>query len=131
VGGGHELYSHQTLFVPMAEVSVDWESRKYYLLGSFTHMDNRGSHNPIFSNEGDNHQPSSKAFGKYKLRAGFAPFLGEFEDLNVWYIVQVDRDTLSDETDLTQMFRFYFRNTLWEIGASFRGHWMINYMIHF
>ena len=60
-----------------------------------------------------------------------APFLADYTDLNVWFILQAEKQAGQKQIELTQFLRFYMKNTLWEVGAGFNGDWAFNYMIHF
>lgn len=94
-------------------IDLDWEDRDYYIaLG----------HRQYFRQDFDD-------IDVKKLRLGFSPYLGEFDELNTWFIVeamQMNQETI----EVTPMFRFYYRNVLWEVGSSLRGNWMFNFMVH-
>lgn len=122
-GVGAEVFqaNHQT--VGMAGIGMDWESRRYYVLFDHLHL-----HRDLQRD----HRPN---YGYMKLRLGTAPFLAEYDELNVWLILQGERyfgrGPAGDDVELTQLLRFYVRNTLWEIGARLNGGWVLNYMVHF
>jgi hypothetical protein len=65
-----------------------------------------------------------------KLRLGFAPFLADYSDLNIWFITQFERRNEEKPIRATQFLRFYMRNVLWEVGAGFDGTFAFNFVIH-
>jgi hypothetical protein len=119
-GSGIEKYSSANYNVRLAELVADWESRKYYVYLEHLHMLRDNKDNPLWLQRNDNHT---------KFRLGFAPFLADYNDLNVWFIGQLTKHN-DESTEATQFFRFYMKNTLWEIGADFNGGFAFNFMIH-
>lgn len=129
-GIGSEVFKNENQTVRMAGLGMDWESRRYYVLFDqmYLHRDNR--RNLAIPNE---------SYGYMKFRVGTAPFLAEYDELNVWLILQAERyvgrgsgsGLGGEEVELTQILRFYVRNTLWEIGTRLNGGWVFNYMVHF
>lgn len=119
-GAGAEKYNSNVYGVRMAEVVLDWESRKYYT--SLEHLYfSRDNKNHLTWTERDDHRT--------KLRLGFAPFLADYNDLNIWFITQFSKQ--NNQTPLTTQFlRFYIKNVLWEIGADLNGGYAFNFMIH-
>ena len=69
----------------------------------------------------------------YQLRAGIAPYAGDYEGLNTWLILQSQYFPNSAEENLRvgPVLRFFYRNVLWETGVSSRGTWNFNFMVHF
>lgn len=114
VGTGGGKTSERTTSAHFGEVMADWESRKIYT--SFRHQQ-------VLHQDGED-------FGATKLRAGFAPYLGDYEDLNVWWIAQWQRTEERKEGEAFQFLRFYLRNVLWEVGTGFNGNWAFNLMLH-
>jgi hypothetical protein len=121
-GVGVEKFADTTYGARLAELVADWESRKYYLYFDHLYL-NRD--NP------DNSSLTEKDYNHSKLRAGLAPFLADYNELNVWLILQGERHLDESKTELTQFLRVYMKNVLWEIGARFDGGWAFNYMVHF
>lgn len=102
--------------VSKADFDIDWEDRRFYFATGYTRYFRENQ--------------AGKDLQMKKLRLGFAPYLGEFKELNTWFIVeamQIQNQTVS----ITPMFRFYYKNVLWEVGSSLRGEWMFNFMIHY
>lgn len=119
-GSGIEKYNSSHHNVRLAEVVADWESRKYYVYLEHLHLLRDNKDNPLWLQRDDNHT---------KFRLGFAPFLADYSDLNVWMIAQLTKHN-DETTEATQFFRFYMKNTLWEVGADFKGGFAFNFMVH-
>lgn len=122
IGSGQEIYRSSSASARVYELSGDWESRKYYTTLSYSRMDRDLRENPNWS---------EISIQSYQGRLGFAPYLGDYKDLSTWFILQADLRTDESETSLTPLLRFYYRNVLWEMGSSFRGSWLFNFMIHY
>jgi hypothetical protein len=99
-----------------AGVQGDIEDRKYYGL---IHVDTlRNS--------------ESQETNHYKVRAGFAPYVEEFDAFHTWFILQAERYThLDSKFEVSPFLRFFYRNVLWEIGSSFKGDLKLNTIMHF
>lgn len=110
--------SKKTQSASVLSLDADWESRKYYV--SFKHeatLDHRNSARNIYAT---------------KLRAGFAPYLAEFDELNGWFILQVDSSNKSKKDYmLTPLIRLFYKNILLEFGSSMKGDSQLNFMVHF
>ena len=120
VGSGVEKYNSTTSNVRLADLVADWESRKHYVYLEHLYMLRDNKENPIWLQRDDNHT---------KLRLGFAPFLADYNDLNIWLIAQFTKH--NEETiETTQFLRFYMKNVLWEIGADLNGGIAFNFMVH-
>jgi hypothetical protein len=99
-------------------LETDWESRKYYV--SF-------KQEALLVNK-----DSSKNYYMTRVRAGFAPYLAEFNELNTWFILQADKANKSkEEYTLTPIIRLFYHNTLTEFGVSQKGDALFNFMVHF
>jgi hypothetical protein len=69
---------------------------------------------------------------RVRYRAGFAPYLAGFDDLNTWIIFQVDHQTeMEDSWVFSPLLRFFYRNLLLEVGASLHGDPFIAGIFHF
>lgn len=65
-------------------------------------------------------------------RIGFSPFTASFDSLQSWFMIQAMHAPLANKTiSLTPMLRFFYKNVLWEMGASTKGGWMLNLMVHY
>ena len=64
-------------------------------------------------------------------RIGVLPFASGFESLQAWAVMQVDYTTQADDPlSVTPLLRFFYRNVLWEFGASLDGKPWLHMMIH-
>ncbi len=114
-GYGAQSFMNTTTGVGMVNIDADWESRKYYLSGGFQSL--VGS--------------DSRYYNSGRLRAGLAPYLADFNELNAWFIVQFETmPFVANSPFLTPMIRLFYKNVLVELGADFQGNWLFNYMIH-
>lgn len=112
----HEFEPKDTREAYLAGIDLDWETRK--LFTSFKHYQ--------FISPGLTDIPMTQA------RVGFSPRLSDFKDLQTWFMLQgmytpdVDRSVM-----ITPLVRFFYHNVLWEMGASTRGDWLLNLMVHY
>lgn len=99
-------------------LETDWESRKYYV--SFRQ-------DALLS-----HQDSDKNIYQTKVRAGFAPYLAKFEEINAWFILEASKMNKGEkEFKLTPLVRFFYHNVLMEAGMTSKGDAQFNFMVHF
>ncbi|MBY0517064.1 MAG: hypothetical protein K2P81_09160 [Bacteriovoracaceae bacterium] len=95
-------------------VEADWESREYFISSKYTQI---GS--PDFD------------AGIWVSRIGYSPIIADFDSLQSWVMLQTWYDPItSKETKITPMLRFFYKNVLWEMGASLKGDAFFNWMIH-
>lgn len=120
-GAGIEKFDSKNYDTALAEIVADWESRKYLVAFTEQYLLRKNENNPQFAN---------KNLSKSKLRLGFAPFLADYNDLNVWYIAEFNSNNENPQIQTTQFLRFYMKNILWEIGAGFDGSLAFNFMLH-
>ncbi len=67
-----------------------------------------------------------------RARAGFAPYLANYEDLNTWFMVQVDHHPAKEDTIVvTPLVRFFYKTTLVEAGYSSNDRVMFNWVLQF
>ena len=119
-GAGYENFDSKSYGVKLGEVVIDWESRKYYTYLEHLYLNRDNDQNALLP----------KNYNHTKARIGFAPFLADYSDLNVWLILQGDKHNNEKQIELTQFLRFYMKNVLWEIGAGSKGTFAFNFMIH-
>lgn len=119
IAAGAERFSGAWTSANMVELMTDWEDRDYYVLAS----------QKWISRNGNKIETAKDDLWHSRFRAGLAPFRSESHELGIWYIVQFDKHN-SDSWTTTQLFRFYFKNVLWEIGAGLNGSYQINLMTH-
>lgn len=97
-------------------IEMDWETRKLYTSAKYYHFNFAGKQD----------------IGFYQARVGFAPMLAKFDQLQTWVMLQGMMITDIEPTVmLTPMLRFFYQNVLWEIGATVKGGWMLNLMVHY
>lgn len=121
LGAGIEKFDSKNYDTKLAELITDWESRKYLVAFEEQYFNRRNQNNPLLNQE---------HFSKSKLRLGFAPFLADYNDLNVWYIAEFNSNSENPQIQTTQFMRFYMKNVLWEVGAGFDGSFAFNFMLH-
>lgn len=96
-------------------VEADWESRKYYVSAKFTGMWPSIEENTYVQT----------------YRAGIAAYPAEFNEMSAWLILDAQHiNSRERELTVTPVIRLFYRNVLTEIGSSFTGDWMLNFMIH-
>lgn len=104
--------------VGVGEVMADWEDRRLYVLAK---------HRVLVRESRADWARGNVEMSQ--LRAGFAPYLGEYNQLNTWVIGQLDQGPTSPR-DFTLLLRFYYNNVLWEIGSSLNHQTVFNFMVH-
>lgn len=119
-GAGYEKFNSNNYGVRLGELVADWENRKYYTYFEHLYLNRDNDQNSLIPAKGYNHS---------KLRVGFAPFLADYNELNVWLILQIEKHN-NEQMQSTQFLRFFMKNVLWEIGAGFDGSMAFNFMIH-
>jgi hypothetical protein len=118
VGHGGEKVNKSFKDVSLLALETDWESRKYYV--SF-----REEALIVYKKRASNLYLT-------KVRAGFAPYLAEFNELNTWFILEASKENKGMESySLTPYVRFFYRNVLTEFGVSQKGQAQFNFMVHF
>ena len=102
----------------MGMLQFDIEDRKYYFLAQYLQL-----------TDSDDTQLEQTT-----VRAGLAPYVGNFDDLHTWFILEWSENRFLNEKpeeDLTPYLRFFYKNVLFEIGQSFDGATRFNYIIHY
>ena len=118
VGHGGEKINSSFKDTSALALEADWESRKYYV----------SAREDILIS----HKNSGKNIYQTKLRAGFAPYLAEFDEMNAWFILQLDKSNkMDDEFKITPFIRLFYHNVLTEFGVSSKGDAQFNFMVHF
>jgi len=65
-------------------------------------------------------------------RVGFAPYLANYDDVNTWFMLQVDNHPAKNQTlVITPLVRFFYKTTLVEAGYSSNHHVMANWILQF
>lgn len=118
--GGSASFSHEgssTVVRPavMYAVEADWENRRLYTLGKLSYL--KASEHP--------------AVNTAMLRAGFAPYLADFDELNSWVILEAETQLKNNgSTTLTPFVRVFYKNVLAELGYGLDGGFRFNFMTH-
>jgi hypothetical protein len=100
----------------LAGIEADAESRKHFILLKYEKM--WGDLGPDFYH------------GEFRL--GIAPYEAEFNEVASWLMLQYQwHPMLTREWALTPLIRLFYKNVLFETGASTDGDWMLNFMFHF
>lgn len=120
-GAGTEKYGIKTYGAQLGEAVLDWEDRQYYTYIDHIYIRRDNAVNPLIPLGDYNHT---------KLRLGYAPFLAEYDELNIWLVAQFEKHNDERQINATQFLRFYRKNVLWEIGAGFDGSVAFNFMVH-
>lgn len=68
----------------------------------------------------------------YQLQAGFAPYVGESNELHSWLLARVQYLPFAPEQSVRvgPALRMFYKNVLWELGVTTRGNWNFNFMVH-
>lgn len=99
----------------LAAIQADYETRRIYTLVYGEHL-----------------QAEGEGLNRIRYRAGFAPYLANFEELNTWLIAQVEyTPELRDEWTITPLIRLFYSNYLVEFGVSLEGDPFIAGIFHF
>ena len=118
-GIGHvdsEIETRDQKLASMAGIDVDWETRTLYLAAKYYHFNSSKVSN----------------LGLTQVRVGFSPYESGFDQLQSWFMLQIMQlPRLDKSLMITPMVRFFYKNVLWEMGASTRGEWMLNLMVHY
>ncbi len=105
----------RTKTTALAGLETDWESRKYYLSAKLTGLWPSIDENTYVQT----------------YRAGISAYPAEFDEMSSWLILDVQHINRRErELTVTPVIRLFYRNVLTEVGASFTGDWMLNFMIH-
>jgi len=99
-----------------AEIQADWETRRFMLMGMarLTHAERIET--------GD----------MQMIRAGFAPWVGDYGDIHLWLFGQVMRDsTTADSIQPGLVARIFYRTMLVEAGVTDRGGLILNSTFRF
>lgn len=97
-------------------IEADYETRKVYFSGKATAIAAR----------------NFETLAIYQARAGFAPYVGEANELHSWLIAQVQYLPFAPEQSVRfgPVLRMFYRNVLWELGVTTKGNWNFNFMVH-
>jgi len=64
-------------------------------------------------------------------RVGVLPFASDFDGLQAWAVLQADwAPAMREGVQLTPLLRIFYKNVLWEMGASMDGSPWLQMMVH-
>ena len=67
-----------------------------------------------------------------RARIGVAPYIGGYDDVHTWLMLQVDNHPAKDQTRvITPLARFFYHTTLVEVGYSSNHYAMANWILQF
>lgn len=113
--GAAEHYSEVDPAVTLG-LEADWETRRIYF-----------SYENRYIYAGD----VEKSFS-HKARAGIAPYIGGYDDLHTWLMIQIDHHPAErDNVVVTPFVRLFTQQLLGEIGISNKGDVMLNATLQF
>lgn len=118
LGFGQSELNFEPEIVGMAGLQFDIEDRRYYFLTKYMELSNGAD-------------PELREF---KVRSGIAPYIGNYSDMHTWLILEFKHKEFRHrlfEDELTPFLRVFYKNILFEIGQSFKGQTMFNYIAHF
>jgi hypothetical protein len=112
-GGGYALEKKRGVY--HAGITADIEDRRLYLLGQWDTVRSGLGTEVIY----------------WKARAGFAPYLGDFDQIHSWLILEANRKSVGKgQIEIVPTLRIFYQNVLWEVGSSLGGEVQFNYIIH-
>lgn len=115
-GLGVSHFRSDNAFSAWTGILADYETRRI-----FTSYEIRGMY------AGD----IEKSFWQ-RVRIGFAPYLANYDDINTWFMVQLDHHPVKeDAVVVTPLVRFFYKTTLIEAGYSSNKHLMFNWVLQF
>ena len=118
IGHGGEIKNRSFKDTSSLKFETDWESRKYYISFAQSAL--------------IDHKNDQRSIHHSKLRAGFAPYLAEFNELNSWLILEANHMNKADrDLEITPLIRLFYKNVLIETGSSFQGDLQFNFMVHY
>lgn len=112
-GAGQQRKDNILTSSSIGEFHADWEDRDYYLSGFQKYMSLKDE-DPLWLS---------------RARVGFSPFRADYEDINIWFIAQFEK-TNGNHWETTPLMRTFYKNILWELGASLNGNYQFNLMFH-
>jgi len=115
-GAGDSHYHGSDNFSAWSSILADYESRRV-----FTSYEIRGMY--------ADHVETSVW---QRARVGVAPYLANYDDLNTWFMVQVDDHPAKNQSFVvTPLVRFFYKTALVEAGYSSNHHVMLNWQWQF
>lgn len=114
-GVGNSRVSGENSLGSLLAAQADWETRRWYTLAGAT----------VLSSEG------GRDFQHYVARAGVAPYLAEFDQLNTFVIMQaLHSPQMEEDWRVGPVVRFFYGRVLLEVGVDFEGELSGTVMFH-
>ncbi len=115
-GLGAAQHGDDTDAAATAGLEADWETRRIYF-----------SYENRYIYAGDAERSYS-----HKARAGIAPYIGGYDDVHSWLMVQIDHHPSErDNVVVTPFVRLFTQQLLGEAGVSNKGDVMFNLTVQF
>ena len=96
-------------------LKTDWETRRYLIAFNISYKSIEKEEN----------------FYKYSSRLGFAPYLGKYNDLHTWLILQLSYNNNNEKVIITPILRLFKYIYLLELGINSNGKGVFNFIIRF
>lgn len=112
-GAGQKRFENKLTSSSIGEIHADWEDRDYYV-SAFQKYISQEDEDPLWLS---------------RARVGFAPFRADYNDVNIWFIAQFEKMN-GQHWETTPLMRTFYKNILWELGASLNGNYQFNLMFH-
>ncbi len=110
-GLGVAEHAGDTNLAGVIGMEADWETRRLYV-----------SYENRYIYAGDIEQSYS-----HKARVGVAPYVGGYDDIHSWLMLQVDHQPdMGEEWVVTPLIRLFNQEVLGEFGISHKGDVMVN-----
>lgn len=107
------------------------ESDEFSLFSTFMFdIENRSYYFALSGSEFYEDESQSDTY-RTSMRMGIAPYHGTFSEVQNWFILQANYHEINQKIVLSPMMRFFYKNTLWEIGYSLEGNPWLMLMAHF
>lgn len=94
-------------------VHGDWETRRWFT--SFSYLDKNSR---------------TKDYTENEMQLGFAPYLGEYDQLHSWIMLKTKKDTIKNNWETYPFLKLFKGDYLMEIGTK-NSHWDFHYMLRF
>ena len=118
LGAGHSRLEQESSGAGLVKLQFDIEDRDYYFLVTYGQIATQDRND----------------MKEILLRAGMSPYVGKYDDIHAWLILEYRSINLVEEgfrEEVTPFLRLFYKNLLFEIGQSFNGLTRFNYIIHF
>ncbi len=129
--GNIYIYGGPGYFDVSSQNSLNEDSEYFYRYGIQADFETRSIYTMIKFTENRSVSEKNVLYNMLDLKLGFAPYLGNYNELNSWIILHVRSNTEDNEVSIIPTLRFYFNNFLWEIAQDLDGNSYLNFMTRF